>query len=423
MIVEFSVKNFRSIKELQTLSFSATKLDSNQEKYPDIDRNNIVIEDGIRLLKTVGIYGANASGKSNIVRALEYFYTAVSDLPSPVSRLSALVDPFLFQENSTESESFFQIVLIFEAKKYRYGFTVKKNNNIIDDKDSKDIITSEWLYGPKEKNQVKYFIRKGLEIEKENLSTEKVIPNLDYKHTLYLTHASSYDKDSICASIRGFISGYMISNFVQGLDFFRFHTMRMLEEKNRKKELLDFLSSFQLKYSDIIVEKDEEASKQTRFPQNKIFLSKDFKTANGQSIRLNLKNSESEGTKKLFDLAGLLITAFKIPIGGIIILDELDSNFHPSLIIKLIEMFNNPAINKAGVQLLFTSHDTNLLSPSIMRRDQFYFAEKDENDATRLYSLADLKGIRNDADFARQYLAGFYGAVPLLSDYIDKISE
>jgi AAA15 family ATPase/GTPase len=197
----------------------------------------------------------------------------------------------------------------------------------------------------------------------------------------------------------------------------------MLAVDENKKKLLDFLSSFQLKYSDIIVEKDDESIKQPRFPQNKIFLTKAYKNSHGQHIRLNLKTSESEGTKKLFDLAGLLITAFSLPIGGVIILDELDSNFHPSLIIRMIEMFNNPQINKSGVQLIFTSHDTNLLSPSIMRRDQFYFTEKDENDATRLYSLADLKGIRNDADFARQYLAGFYGAVPMLSDYINKLAE
>jgi AAA15 family ATPase/GTPase len=102
---------------------------------------------------------------------------------------------------------------------------------------------------------------------------------------------------------------------------------------------------------------------------------------------------------------------------GFIILDEIDSNFHPSLLIKLIGLFNNKNINKSNLQLLFTSHDTNLMTPAVMRRDQFYFTEKDENDATRLYSLADLKGIRNDADFARQYLAGFYGATPVLVDY------
>lgn len=119
----------------------------------------------------------------------------------------------------------------------------------------------------------------------------------------------------------------------------------------------------------------------------------------------------------MFDLAGLLLLTFGLPQSAFIILDEIDSNFHPSLLIKLVSLFNDPEINRSKSQLLFTSHDTNLMSPAIMRRDQFYFTEKKEDNSTRLYSLADLKGIRNDADFAKQYLAGYYGAVPVLENY------
>lgn len=93
------------------------------------------------------------------------------------------------------------------------------------------------------------------------------------------------------------------------------------------------------------------------------------------------------------------------------ILCAIDRNFHPSFVIKFVKLFNKP---KSNAQLLFTSQDNNLMSPSKMRRDQFYFTEKNEDHSTRLYSLADLKGIRNDTDFARQYLAGYYGAVPVL---------
>jgi len=135
---------------------------------------------------------------------------------------------------------------------------------------------------------------------------------------------------------------------------------------------------------------------------------------------LNLQKNESAGTQKLFDLAGLFLRAFNLPEPGFIMLDEIDSNFHPSLLIKLVGLFNDPLVNKSNSQLLFTSQDTNLMSPDIMRRDQFYFTEKNEDESTRLYSLADLKGIRNDADFAKQYLAGYYGALPLLSNYTKK---
>jgi AAA15 family ATPase/GTPase len=129
-------------------------------------------------------------------------------------------------------------------------------------------------------------------------------------------------------------------------------------------------------------------------------------------------NEESDGTKKFYSFIGELQEKFDK--GGLYICDEIDSNFHPTLLQRLIHLFNNPFINKANAQLFFTSHDTNLMNPAIMRRDQFYFTEKSERDETFLYSLSDLKGIRNNADFARQYLAGFYGALPVLGSYLEK---
>ena len=153
-------------------------------------------------------------------------------------------------------------------------------------------------------------------------------------------------------------------------------------------------------------------------------LKRKLSLSNSKSLFINLEYSESAGNKKIFDLTGVLLAAFEgIDSQYLIVIDEIDSNFHPSLLIKLIEMFNDPKINKNNSQLLFTSHDTNLMSPSIMRRDQFYFAEKQGDESTKFYSLADLRGIRNDADFAKQYLAGYYGALPVLNSYREKEEE
>jgi AAA15 family ATPase/GTPase len=174
-----------------------------------------------------------------------------------------------------------------------------------------------------------------------------------------------------------------------------------------------------LNYSDVAFEDEEEVLKTKIVPQNQITLLKEYKIKDDVNLNrnLNLYYNESVGTQKLFDLVGLLLITFSLTKPAFLTLDEIDSNFHPSLLIKLINMFNDPKVNKSNSQLLFTSHDTNLMSPSIMRRDQFYFAEKKEDHSTRLYSLADLKGIRNDADFAKQYLAGYYGALPVLEEY------
>lgn len=418
MIVEFSVKNFRSIYDLQTVSFVATNLKSSKEN-ESVDLNNIVSDKGMKLLKTIGIYGANASGKSNIIKALEFFCNAISDLPSPESRLSKLSQPFLYQKDLGDTASFFQIVLFVEDKKYRYGFTVKKNPEAIKNPNaSREIITSEWLFGPKNINQGKYFSRKNLEVDKASLPSNENIAPLEYEHTLFLTHAASYNKD-ICAKVRQAISGFITSKFGANEDFYRFHSIRQIDNSESKPRFLAFLRSFGLNYSDIYFKKDEDTSSSNRFPLEKLFLTKSACYDESVNVTLNMQENESDGTKKLFDIAGLLLHAFNIKVSGLIILDEIDSNFHPSLLIRLISLFNDPEVNNSNVQLLFTSHDTNLMNPSLMRRDQFYFSEKDQNEGTKFYSLAELKGIRNDADFAKQYLAGFYGGVPILSEFLN----
>lgn len=422
MIVEFSVKNFRSIHHLQTISFAASKLSSSKSNKL-VDQNNIYRDGDIDLLKTIGIYGANASGKSNLIQALEYFCKVISDLPSPESRLSELCQPFLYQKNSEETESFFQIILIVEGKKYRYGFTVKK----ITTKEkgynsSREIVTNEWLFGQKKKYLVKYFIRKGLVIDKSNLPGNEHIAPLEYDHTLFLTHAASYNKD-ISSKIRQAISSLITIEFGQRLDFYRFHSIFQIIDDKQKKRLIDFLNAFGLHYIDIYFKNEEQDFKNNKFPLDRLFLKKASFQDDSEEIILNMKKHESEGTKKLFDLAGLILYAFNLNDSGLIILDEIDSNFHPSLLIQLIRLFNNPEINRANTQLLFTSHDTNLMTPSLMRRDQFYFAEKEYNESTKFYSLAELKGIRNDADFAKHYLAGFYGSLPVLSNLTNEKND
>ena len=426
MVVEFSVKNFRSIRDLQTISFVATGLKSpKSEDCAHVDENNIDTDGGMRIMKTIGIYGANGSGKSNIIKALEFFLQIIKNEASSESNLNFLCDPFLFQDNALEIESYFQIILIIEGKKYRYGFTVKKNPAYVPspkdrpEKISKEIVVDEWLFGTKGNNMGKYFTRKGRVIEKESILNNEIIPQIPYEHTLFLTHAAAFDGGGVCAVVRTFVIGWTISNF-DGLESFRFSSISLLNSARSKSSFLNLLSSFNLKYDDIGIENDAE--KNTIFiPQDKIYFTKSFKDKNNndRKITLNLSHHESSGTQKLFDIAGLLLVAFSLDTNVFVILDEVDSNFHPSLLIKLIGLFNDPNINKNKSQLLFTSHDTNLMHPTIMRRDQFYFTEKREDLSTRVYSLADLRGIKNDADFAREYLKGIYGAIPILEDYSD----
>jgi AAA15 family ATPase/GTPase len=425
MIIEFSVQNYRSIKELQTISFVATGLKSSADN-SEVDTNNIAEEGGNRLLKAIGVYGANASGKSNIVRAFVFFLIAIRNEAS--TDLNLLFDPFLYQENDIDTVSFFQMVLIINNKKYRYGFTVKRNTKVIEKPGevfSRGIIESEWLFGTKEKNVVELFTRTGSLVNKDRLPNKENIPNkIPYEQTLFLTHAAAFDSEGECALIRSYIQNYTNFNYLVGESSFRNYSIALIEDERIQLDFLELLSSFGLNYEAIKIDRDSLDSKSSILPREKVFLAKSFKNKMNENnhVLLNLEYTESEGTKKLFDLIGMLWYIFNLEKGTCVVLDEIDSNFHPSLLIKLIGMFNNPEINKSNSQLLFTSHDTNLMSPSIMRRDQFYFAEKNEDESTRIYSLADLRGIKNDADFAKQYLAGFYGALPVLNDYINPTS-
>lgn len=421
MIVEFSVKNFRSIKELQTISFVATGLKSSKIN-KEVDINNIANSEKLNLFKTIGIYGANASGKSNIIKALDYFIKVITNEPSSISNMSNLCDPFLYQNDCREIESFFQIVLVINNEKYRYGITVKNNLEAkLEDNSSysNEIITGEWLVGKKEINSGELFTRTGKKVN-NNLPIEQEIPPVPYEHSLFISHVAAYDSDNICQKIRAYLGGMVVSNLsAESHEKFRWLSVNYIDKKiehESKQDLLNLLSSFNLKYDNVDLQKEPEGNK--IYPQNKITFSKAFTSQNKEQkdVILNLNKNESSGTQKLFDLAGLILRAFRLNTPAFIILDEIDSNFHPALLIKLIKLFNTPSFNKSNSQLLFTSHDTNLMSPSIMRRDQFYFTEKQEDESTRLYSLSDLKGIRNNADFAKQYLAGYYGALPILDN-------
>lgn len=420
MVVEFSVRNFRSIDTLQTISFKATGLRSSPEN-EEVDRNNIVEDGGVRLLKTVGVYGANASGKSNLIRALISFIQAIKNEPSAESNLSHLCDPFLYQEFPDDSESYFQIVLVLDNKKYRYGLTIKKNREN-PEKGSRELVTGEWLYATKEKSVGEIFLRKNMEIKRNGMAGPDRIPEPPYPHTLFLTHAAAFDPDGAFTVVRRFLANWTTYNFSGGFETFRWNSISVIEIDKRKSEFLQLLSAFNLNYDDVIIEPDG-GSPPDLTSQDRVYFLKTFRgTANRVPVRLNLRLNESTGTQKLFDIAGFLLRAFSLPVSGFILLDELDNNFHPSLLIKLIGLFNDSSVNESSIQVLFTTHDTNLLSPSLMRRDQIYFTEKGEDESTRVYSLADLKGIRNDADFARQYLSGHYGAVPILQNYLPKIT-
>lgn len=226
---------------------------------------------------------------------------------------------------------------------------------------------------------------------------------------------------------------------------FESFTASLLEDKRYKTVIMNLMSDADLGFKDIKVLDVEITA--DNLPSNmpdelkKFFLSEtkgkkgyDIETyhekfdseGNPDSlVRFDFDDEESEGTKKYFRLAGPVIDTLEN--GGTIIIDELDARLHPSLTKNIVELFNTPKVNRKSAQLIFATHDTNLLSACLFRRDQIWFTEKRRDGSTDLYSLAEYKiekgKVRKDASFERDYIRGRYGAIPYIGDVEDLLSS
>jgi uncharacterized protein len=411
MLLEFSLGNYRSFNSIQTLDFRATSLVSEDKL---IDDQNIIDKGDSKVLKTIGLYGPNGSGKSNLLIGLRLFCQLVRSSLESEAIMEFAAEPFKLTTSETTHDGFFQVLLLIDYKKYRYGFTLTRNGEV----------QQEWLFGPAEKNETWYFKRSNNSIEcnKEwfeeghRLPLDNLRPN-----TLFLTFVSAYN-GALAQSLRQFIISISFENRITpnrgrrvlyrvGGSSTSNHSTNNLLREGKTDLVLKWMNSAGLQYSNIKLEETSNREYEFVVLEKSIYNSDGVETG---KVEMDLSENESSGTQKFYSLIGRLYQKFTS--GGVIVADEIDNNFHPSLLQHFIHFFNDNELNKKGAQLLFTSHDTNLLNPNILRRDQIYFTEKSIKDESLLYSLADLKGVRNNSDFARQYLAGFYGALPILQD-------
>lgn len=404
MLVQFAIGNYRSFHETQELNFRPTKLVSDNKS---VDERNIWGHGESAVLKIVGVYGPNGSGKSNLLKGITYFKRMVdASLSSEV--LHEEHNPFRLIKDDLDQYGHFEITLQLRRRKYRYGFTLDKDGNI----------DTEWLFGPAEKNETYYFTRKlsKIDVNSERFKEGVQLPYQSLrKDTLFLTFCSSYAGE-VSSSIRDYITekiiieGYATLNPLIAMYGRGRQLTDSLVEKGNKKTVLRWLREAGMPFSDINL---KDFMFDNRKIGNYVLLTKDAYNSSGEisgKISMNLETTESEGTKKFYSYIGGLHKVFSE--GGVFVSDEIDNNFHPSLLRTIIQFFQDEEVNVSGAQLLFTSHDVNLMNPDLMRRDQFYFTQKTRSEETRLFSLAEIKGVRNNADFAKHYLAGYYGALP-----------
>lgn len=418
MLLNFKVANFRSIKDKITLDLQATPDKTSKEQ--------AVFEINKRaLLKSTAIYGPNASGKSNILKAFVVFRTMIlesqlrsnipADLPNEYFKLSSEME---------NKPSFFEMTFILENEVFIYGFEIDKKK-----------ICSEWL--KQEKGNKILFERKGQEIESNKNYFQEATAALKKQTSekvLFL---------SILAGNNGKISKKIIefiqkTNYISGtqrsntlnFSFGQFLNNPKMAEKMKSFVLKADFGIVDIKASEKMILAKEMKNIPDKFKEllfkedSKIaerslkFLHKKY-DGDGKEIEqeaLDFLGEESDGTQQMFALSAPFIDTLEN--GKILFIDEIDASLHPLLCQYLITIFNSREKNKNNAQLIFTTHDISLLKEDLLRRDQIYFTDKSKHGATELFSLANISE-RKGVDFAKRYLEGRYNALPYISDFED----
>ncbi|MCX6646300.1 MAG: ATP-binding protein [bacterium] len=415
MIVEFSVKNFKSISEEQTLSFVATGRD--REHPENLIELDVPGMSGVKLLKSAIIYGANASGKTNVLQALGFMIRTILVSfyrPGPGSQIP--VTPFVLDEHSPNEPSRFELDFIAGGIRYKYGFILDKEK-----------VHEEWLDHYPQGKPARVFKRESSitpdEKPPSNLKLKPAIFEKTRLNALYLSTAAQFrEHESIYLWFQNFLShmepGWPV--------WATFKPSELTQEIKSQYELLireaDFgITGFQVRpvqreegYDTWEWEVGREDAPE-RGPRDRKFFRIEFlhpKLGSEEGVFLSMDN-ESAGTQRFFTLIGPWLSS--LSSGGLLFVDEIESSLHPILERSLIGMFHNPRANTKSAQLLMTTHDTTLLDLSLFRRDQIWFTEKNESGATELYSLSDYTPTpRKEEAIQKGYLAGRYGAIPIL---------
>jgi uncharacterized protein len=417
MLIEFSVGNYRSFKEQVTFSMVAANLVAQDKK---LDENNVFeVDDDLKLLKSAAIYGANASGKSNLAKALNFMrWFMVNSSKETQSTEKIGVERFQLSTETEAKPSFFEIVFLMNGKKYRYGFEA-----------TRDKVVSEWLFYVPKSKETKLFERKLDNIRVSKTYKADGIQERTRQNALFLSVSAQFNV-KIAEKILDWLTNSI--NVVSGLNDrgYRGYTVSCLMDNENKDEILQLLKNLDLGFGDVKVEEIEVTvdSLPGELPdeiKNLLIKNGVGKAISVQTMHrkfdeagniistelFNLDNQESEGTQKVFALAGLLVDTLKN--GKVLIIDEFDARIHPLISRAIVELFNDNETNSNNAQLIFMTHDTNLLSNQLFRRDQIWFAEKNRYGATDLYSLAEYN-IPNDASFESDYIKGRYGAIPYI---------
>ncbi len=433
MLIEFKVSNYRSIGEEQILSLVPA---SKQKEHSQ----NVKVSGKYEALNAAAIYGANASGKSNLLRAMKILDRIIAISAQSASTQKLPYDPFLLREGWIEKPTFYEITFLIENNRFRYGFEFNQSE-----------IISEWLFKKSISREVNLFQRSGVDIDvssglKGSLIVIDAAIEATKPNSLFLSTCDAFNIKEAKNIIKWFENFIIIDG--TNTEKEAISTVNLCEDEGYNQKIKDYFSELHLGVVDLqITAKDFDASDlKEEIPEElknvliNTFSGKKRYTVysthcmydregkkSSQRYSWKLEERESQGTKKAFHLSAAIL--WTLTNGGVLIIDEIEASMHPTMTLHTINMFLNQEINVNNAQLIFATHDTNLLSYAALRRDQIYFTEKNEWESTELYSLSDFVYLdksdstlnsakeRPDTDKEKRYFEGRYGAIPVLGNF------
>ncbi len=424
MLIEFKVSNYRSIGEEQILSLVPDKKKGDSS-------DNVISKGKYNSLNAVAIYGSNASGKSNLLLSMSLLDKLIHLSARSSSTTKLPYDPFLLRKGLEKKPTKFEVTFIIGELKYRYGLEFFE-----------DRIVSEWLYRKSVGREVDLFLRQEDIIDTSSAfkGNKKIIDTAieaTRSNALFLSTCDMFNVDEAKKIFQWFKHFQMID----GLNTEIIRTVTLWDNEGYQNKINDYMTKLGLGLVEIdittkdfdssdlpdILNKDERdklikqlhGSKSfTIFAKHKIYSSEGEETSDFLSWKF--EERESAGTNKAFHLSGPIL--WTLTNGGVLIIDEIEAKLHPIMTIETINLFLNKDTNPHNAQLIFATHDTNLLSYSSLRRDQIYFSEKNNWESTEIYSLSDFVYIDNtkerpDTDKEKRYFEGRYGAIPVLANF------
>jgi len=424
MILEFSVENFRSIKSRQTFSMVA---EPSKIKGDNVFEVSLPKGDSVRLLKTAVIYGANASGKSNLIKALGSLIQLIRRRIAGAGRSVRGYDPFLFASETIAQPTSYEISFVFEGVKYKYKVVYNFSN----------ILEEELIYFPKgQANRI--FERLGEDddlLHKIKLGKDFGNKEVDvFSNQLGINKFGTDTPHELLTKIYVYFSSIEINNAVNGASDKM--QMRRIAQRfsqpenqiylNRLERLIRVADTKITSLDMLVVEEPVQrlVRNNTTGVIDRAFENRSSKQIYGvhqfydHGVAVDTKtldfDEESDGTKALFWRGGLILEALEQ--GGILVFDELDNSLHPKLVKFLVKLFSHPMSNPKNAQLIFATHEVTLLDRDLFRTDQIWFAEKNQFGETELFSAQDFEGVREDVPFDKWYMAGKFGGLPKIED-------